>query len=95
MPSPAAVALPYPARSPCGSHNRRVARAAPQCRRHTTRAPAHRPKPQDVDHSRTVLTAEAQGYLGAGSPEAQVFAAVPPEGISLAEIKVGLVVGGG
>lgn len=42
---------------------------------------------EDVDHSRTVLTAEAQGYLGAGSPEAQVFAAVPPEGISLAEIK--------
>lgn len=42
-----------------------------------------------------MLTAEAQGYLGAGSPEAQVFAAVPPEGISLAEIKVGLVVGGG
>lgn len=44
---------------------------------------------QDIDHSRIVLTAEAQGYLGKGSPEAQVFAAVPPEGISLAEIKVG------
>ncbi|KAL4438203.1 hypothetical protein ABPG77_010564 [Micractinium sp. CCAP 211/92] len=42
---------------------------------------------EDIDHSRIVLTAEAQGYLGKGSPEAQVFAAVPPEGISLAEIK--------
>jgi len=43
---------------------------------------------QEKSHSRFVLTAEAQGYLGVGSPEAQVFNAVPPEGISMAEIKV-------
>lgn len=43
---------------------------------------------QDVDHSRWALTAEAQGYLVAGSPEAQAFAAVPPEGITLADLKV-------
>ena len=44
---------------------------------------------QDIEHFRYTLTAEAQGYLGVGSPEAQVFNAVPPEGITLADIKVG------
>lgn len=43
---------------------------------------------QDIDHFQLTLTAEAQGYLGVGSPEAQVFAAVPPEGATLADIKV-------
>lgn len=42
---------------------------------------------QDIDHSRWTLTAEAQGYLGVGSPEAQVFNTVPPEGITLADLK--------
>ncbi len=43
---------------------------------------------QDIDHSRWVLTDEAKGYLAAGTPEAQVFALVPPEGITMAAIKV-------
>ncbi len=43
---------------------------------------------QDIDHFRYVLTEESQGYLTAGSPEAQVFNAVPAEGITLAELKV-------
>ena len=47
------------------------------------------PALQDIEHFRYTLTAEAQGYLGVGSPEAQVFNAVPPEGITLADIKVG------
>ncbi len=42
---------------------------------------------QDVDHFRFVLTSEAKGYLGIGSPEAQVFSAVPAEGVTLAAIK--------
>ena len=45
---------------------------------------------QDIDHSRLVLTPTAQACLGLGSPEAQVFAAVPPEGITLADIKARL-----
>lgn len=47
------------------------------------------PTPQDIEHFRYTLTAEAHGYLGVGSPEAQVFNAVPPEGITLADVKVG------
>ena len=43
---------------------------------------------QDIDHARLNLTAEAQGYLNGGSPEAQVFAAVPQGGCSLADLKV-------
>jgi phenylalanyl-tRNA synthetase alpha chain len=42
---------------------------------------------EDIDHSKFVLTAEAQGYLDNGSPEMQVFAAVPAEGIGLAQLK--------
>lgn len=45
---------------------------------------------EDIEHSRFSLTAEARGYLGKGSPEAQVFNAVPAEGISLADIKTQL-----
>jgi hypothetical protein len=46
--------------------------------------------PQDIDHFKYVLTDEAQTYLTAGSPEAQVFHAVPADGITLAALKVGL-----
>mgnify|MGYP001807217653 CR=1 FL=1 len=53
----------------------------------TARPPAHRPA-QDIDHFRYALTEESQTYLTAGSPEAQVFAAVGADGISLAELKV-------
>ena len=45
--------------------------------------------PQDIDHFRYKLTAEAEGYLGVGSPEVQVFNAVPADGITLADLKVG------
>ena len=37
-----------------------------------------------------MLTDEARGYLSAGTPEAQVFAAVPPEGIALPDLKAKL-----
>jgi len=37
-----------------------------------------------------VLTPEAEAYLTAGSPEAQLFAAVPPEGVTLAAVKASL-----
>lgn len=43
---------------------------------------------QDIDHSRLALTEEARLYLEAGSPEAQVFNAIPESGISLADLKV-------
>ena len=39
------------------------------------------------DQSKLTLTAEAETYVTAGSPEAQAFAAVPVEGCSLAEFK--------
>jgi phenylalanyl-tRNA synthetase alpha chain len=45
---------------------------------------------QDIDHFRWVLTEEAQGYLQHGSPEAQVFNAVPSEGLPMAQLKVQL-----
>lgn len=47
---------------------------------------------QDVSHSKYVLRPEAEGYLASGSPEAQVFAAVPPgpEGTTLADLKTKL-----
>ena len=44
--------------------------------------------PQDIAHSRYVLTTEAEAYLTAGSPEVQLFNAVPADGISLAQLKV-------
>lgn len=43
---------------------------------------------QDVDHTRLDLTDEAKQYVAAGSPEAQVFAAVPEDGLPLPELKV-------
>lgn len=46
---------------------------------------------QDIDHFRYVLTEEAEGYVTAGSPEAQAFNAVPAQGgITLAALKVSL-----
>jgi len=45
---------------------------------------------QDKDHFKWVLTEEAEGYLNNGSPEAQVFNIVPPEGLPMAELKVKL-----
>lgn len=42
---------------------------------------------QDISHSRYVVRPEAESYATAGSPEAQVFAAVPAEGITLAALK--------
>jgi hypothetical protein len=46
--------------------------------------------PQDISHSKYVLTAEAEAYLTAGSAEAQLFAAVPPEGVAMAALKAAL-----
>lgn len=43
---------------------------------------------QDIDHSRLALTEEARLYLEAGSPEAQVFHAIPEAGITLTDLKV-------
>lgn len=46
---------------------------------------------KDLNHSKYVLTPEAEAYLTAGSPEAQLFAAVPPgEGLTLAAAKASL-----
>jgi hypothetical protein len=45
---------------------------------------------QDIDHFKWTLTEEAERCLAAGaSPEAQVFAIVPAEGLPLAKLKVG------
>ena len=44
---------------------------------------------QDISHQRYVLTDESKKYLEAGSPEAQLFKAIPAEGITLAALKVG------
>lgn len=43
---------------------------------------------KDIEHFKYVLTDESKAYLESGSPEAQVFHAVPAEGLSLAELKV-------
>ena len=43
---------------------------------------------QEVSHSRYVLLEEAVGYRDHGSPEAQVHAAVPPEGIPMKNLQV-------
>lgn len=45
---------------------------------------------QDISHSRFVLTSEAEVYLTAGSPEVQLFNAVPADGVTLAQLKVRL-----
>jgi phenylalanyl-tRNA synthetase alpha chain len=39
------------------------------------------------DRSKLVLTAEAEAYIAAGSPEAQAFAAVPPGGCTMKEFE--------
>ena len=44
---------------------------------------------QVVTHTKLVVTEEGKGYLAQGSPEAQVFNALPAEGaVPLAELKV-------
>lgn len=78
-----------PQRAAC----RRCRRRQPRCRPvltpllHPPAAPGS--VPQDIDHFRYKLTVEAEGYLGVGSPEVQVFNAVPADGITLADLKVG------
>ncbi|KAG5547911.1 hypothetical protein RHGRI_013558 [Rhododendron griersonianum] len=42
---------------------------------------------QDIKRESWVLTEEGKTYAAAGSPEVQVFLAVPPEGISLDELQ--------
>ena len=43
---------------------------------------------QDIKRERWVLTDEAKKYVAEGSPEVQFLLAVPPEGISINELKV-------
>jgi hypothetical protein len=52
-------------------------------------SPPTRPPKQDIANSKYVVKPEAVPYATEGSPEAQVWAAVPPgaEGISLADLK--------
>ncbi|KAK9915034.1 hypothetical protein WJX75_003886 [Coccomyxa subellipsoidea] len=45
---------------------------------------------EEISHFRYVLTEEAQGYRDQGSPEAQVYAAVPPEGIAMEDLEAKL-----
>ncbi|BDA43266.1 Phenylalanine-tRNA ligase alpha subunit [Coccomyxa sp. Obi] len=45
---------------------------------------------EEVSHSRYVLLEEAVGYRDHGSPEAQVHAAVPPEGIPMKDLQAKL-----
>ncbi|XP_028103640.1 phenylalanine--tRNA ligase alpha subunit, cytoplasmic-like [Camellia sinensis] len=42
---------------------------------------------QDIKRERWVLTEEGRTYVAAGSPEVQVFLAIPPEGISPEELQ--------
>lgn len=42
---------------------------------------------QDIKRERWALTKEGQMYATAGSPEVQVFLAIPPEGITLEELQ--------
>lgn len=46
---------------------------------------------QDVDHFRYEVTEEAKVYLKDGSPEAQLYNAIPSEGIAMAQLKVAVV----
>lgn len=41
-----------------------------------------------MDHFRYVLTDEALTYLKTGSPEAQLYYAIPNDGIALSDLKV-------
>lgn len=43
---------------------------------------------QDIKRERWVLTEEGKTYAAAGSPEMQVFCAIPPPGISVEELQV-------
>lgn len=43
---------------------------------------------QDIKKESWVLTEEGEAYASSGSPEAQLFLGVPPEGISTDELKV-------
>lgn len=43
---------------------------------------------KDIEHEKWSLTEEAEGIVENGSPEALVFAAIPPEGITLENLKV-------
>eukprot|EP00897_Mesotaenium_endlicherianum_P004012 jgi/Mesen1/3639/ME000020S03171 len=45
---------------------------------------------QDVNHQAWLLTAEAEQYAKAGSPEVQVFEAIPQEGLAIDELKARL-----
>ena len=54
---------------------------------HLTHPCCHCTRAQTVEHSAWALTEEGAGYLEAGTPEAAVFAAVPPEGVTLAQLK--------
>lgn len=44
---------------------------------------------QDIKRESLVLTDEGKLYADTGSPEMQVFSAIPPEGISPDELQVG------
>ena len=43
---------------------------------------------QDIKKEHWILTEEGEAYAVSGSPEAQLFFGVPPEGISTDELKV-------
>lgn len=43
---------------------------------------------QDIKRERWVLTEEGKIYATAGSPEVQLFLAIPPEGITQEELQV-------
>lgn len=45
---------------------------------------------QDIKRETWVLTEEGNKYAVAGSPEVQLFLAVPPEGISREELQVSI-----
>ncbi|GFY95113.1 phenylalanyl-tRNA synthetase, putative [Actinidia rufa] len=42
---------------------------------------------RDIKREKWVLTDEGRTYAAAGSPEVQLFSAIPPEGISLEELQ--------
>lgn len=43
---------------------------------------------QDIKREKWVLTDEGRSYTVAGSPEVQLFLAIPPDGISREELQV-------
>jgi hypothetical protein len=46
-----------------------------------------RTTPQDIAHSKYAVRADSESFAADGSPEAQVWAAVPPQGTTLAALK--------